>query len=270
MPLYRTLDKTSCMMRGGVQSVPHLVSSTMHHQQRHIDLLDQQVVREDVRPGGPPFEVGVEHPHARQQRGVQHHSCDARPLRPQPHLPMTHRQQQCIERKPPPSNYPNRPYTQADAYMMNSQLPAVSPAANLPYSLCRLCWLIWYDSASGTACAYCHSHWTAHKAQPWTHCPCCTEPPAASSPLLQKQHLLSHSLAQSRTVSHSLSSPQGPHSHDKNRRQQLALTVGPDPTDCPYSTTVCRFTPWSASRDCSTALMSQQVAAMLGWPLHTP
>ena len=58
----------------------HLISRAMHDQQRHIDLLDQEVVGEDVRPRRPPAQVGVEHTHPGQQRRVQHHSCYTRLL----------------------------------------------------------------------------------------------------------------------------------------------------------------------------------------------
>lgn len=64
----------------------HLVRGPVHDQQRHIDLLDQQVVGEDVGPGGPVAQVGVEHTHTRQQRRVQDDTPDTRPLRRQPHL----------------------------------------------------------------------------------------------------------------------------------------------------------------------------------------
>ena len=84
-----------------------------------------------------------------------------------------------------------------------------------------------------------HNKTAAHTALLLQLLPCC---------------LLTRSLAHS--LIHSLT-------HSINQPLQL-LTVGPEPTDWPYRTTVCRLMPWSASSDCSTALMSQQVAAMLG------
>lgn len=106
----------------------HLVSGPMHHQQRHVNLLHQQVVWEDICPGRPPSEVGVEHPHARQHWGVQHHTCDAWPLRRQPHLRMRQRQQRCIHLSGIAANA-SASHQQVDAHpaaeLCRAQLPAV-------------------------------------------------------------------------------------------------------------------------------------------------